>query len=199
MAASTPPPLPVSPIVVATAVPTAVAVPASAPAPARSFAEWFGWRRVDGTVIHAGLQYMGRLQKEWWEIALKLMFVAAIFVVFGVTALVILLLLAALSLIFSRRPRSQRPGFLRDLATHVASFLLVRHLFGPGKTVPVCEYRIRAANGTELLVRVEGHIVHGSLAAGDDVSVEGFNHRGTLILRRGWNRRLQCAIRIERR
>lgn len=199
--AFTPPPaLPAAPTAVAHAVPMAVAVAASAPAPSRSFAEWFGWRRLDGTVIHAGLQQMGRLQKEWWEVAVKLMFVAAIFVVFGVTALVILLLFAVLSLAFSRRrSASQRPGFLQNLATQVASFLIVGHLFGPKKSVPVCDYRIRDANGTESLVRVEGHVVQGSLAAGDDVSVEGFDHRGTLILRRGWNRRLQCAIRIERR
>lgn len=196
--ASTPPPA--APAALAHAAPMAVAVAASALAPSRSFAEWFGWRRIDGTVIHAGLQQMGHLQKEWWEIAVKLVFVAAIFIVFGVTALAIVLLLAVLSLIFSRRrSASQRPGFIQNLATQVASVLIVGHLFGPKKHVPVCDYRIRDPNGTESLVRVEGHVVQGSLAAGDDVSVEGFDHRGTLILRRGWNRRLQCAIRIERR
>jgi hypothetical protein len=192
--------LPAGPIAVASAVPVAVTAAASAPAPSRSFAEWFGWRRLDGKVVHAGLQQMGRLQKEWWEIGVKLMFLAAIFVVFGVTALVILLLLAVLSLTFSRRrPRSQRPGFLESVATQVASFLIVGYLFGSKKTVPVCDYRVRDAHGTESLVRVEGQVVQGSLSIGDDVSVEGFNHGGTLILRRGWNRRLQCAIRVRRR
>lgn len=143
---------------------------------------------------------MGRLQKEWWEITVKLMFIVAVLVFFGIAAVVILLLLVVLSLIFSRRrSRSQRTGFLEGVATHVASFLIIGHLFGSKNNVPVREYRIRHANGSESLMRIEGHIVQGSLAAGDDVSVEGFNHRGTLILRRGWNRRLQCAIRIERR
>lgn len=141
---------------------------------------------------------MGRLQKEWWEIAVKLLVVGAIILVLGAAALVVLLLLAVLSLLVSRR-RSERPGFLETVAAQVASLLIVGRLFAPKRSVPVCDYRLRDASGTEWLVRIEGRIVSGSLAAGDDVAVEGFDHRGTLVVRRGWNRRLQCAIGIDRR
>ncbi|HYC90052.1 MAG TPA: hypothetical protein VEO54_12630 [Thermoanaerobaculia bacterium] len=176
----------------------AVAVPVRATAPRRSLAEWLGWRRLDGTVVHAGLQQMGRLQKEWWEIAWKVCVIATILLFFGIAALAILVIVAVLSLFFARKQRD-RPGFLQNLATQVAAFLIIGRLFGPRKSIPVCDFRIRDANGTESLVRVEGHVIQGAFASGDDVTVEGFNHGGTLVLRRGWNRRLNCAIRVQRR
>jgi hypothetical protein len=177
------------------AVVVAVAVGATAPRP--SLAEWLGWRQLDGTVVHTGLQQMGRLQKEWWEIAWKVCVIATILLFFGMAALTILVIAAVLSLFFASKQRD-RPGFLQNLATQVASFLIIGHLFGPRKGVPVCDFRVRDANGNESLVRVEGHVIQGAFAIDDDVTVEGFNHGGTLVLRRGWNRRLNCAIRVRR-
>ena len=176
----------------------AVAVPLRAAVPERSLAEWLGWRRLDGTVVHIGLQQMGRLQKEWWEIAWKVCVIAAILLFFGLAALAILAIVAVFSLFFAKK-RRDRPGFLQNVAIQIASFLIVGHFFGARIPIPVRDFRVRDANGTESLVRVEGHVIQGAFACGDDVTVEGFNHGGTLVLRRGWNRRLNCAIRVQRR
>jgi hypothetical protein len=181
-------------------VPTAVVKPSAPAVPRRSPAEWFGWKRLEGTIIHASPQHIGRLQKEWWEIAIKLLFFGTLIVVFGVTALVILITVAVLSLIFSSRSRrSSRPGIIENIATQIASFFILGRIFGPKATIPVADYRVRDGAGVESLIRIEGYLLQGSLAVGDDVTAEGFDHGGTLIFRRGWNRRLNCSIRVKRR
>jgi hypothetical protein len=172
----------------------------SAPAvPRRTPAEWFGWKRLEGTVIHANPQHIGRLQKEWWEIVIKLLFFGTLIVIFGVTALAIMIAVALLSLFFSSRSRSSRPGIIENIATQIASFFILGRIFGPKASIPVADYRVRDGAGVESLIRIEGYLLQGSLAVGDDVVAEGFDHGGTLVFRRGWNRRLNCSIRVKRR
>jgi hypothetical protein len=193
------PPVPVpQPAAVQHAATNAVRKSPALVVPRRSPAEWFGWKRLEGTIIHASPQHIGRLQKEWWEIVIKLLFFGTLIVVFGVTALAILITIALLSLIFSSR-RSSRPGFVETIATQIASFFILGRIFGPKATIPVADYRVRDNAGVESLIRIEGYLQQGSLAVGDDVVAEGFDHGGTLVFRRGWNRRLNCAIRVKRR
>lgn len=185
------------------AAPAAVTTP-TAVVPARAFSEAFGWKRIDGTVIDKSLQQIGFLRHEWWETTLKLLVIVAAVLVFGVTALAVVLAAAFLSLLVSllmprRAPRGRPPGFFAGMATQIASFFLFSRLFGPKATVPISEYRIRDAKNDIWLIRVEGYVVQGSFGPGDDVLAEGFEHDGTLFVRRGFNRTLNCSIRVRRR
>lgn len=198
------PTAPAQTVAAAPAAPAAIVSKSNTPAAQQwSLGQLFGWKRLDGTVIYAGMQQMGRMQREWWETALKLVFMATLVIVFGTTALVILIGLAVLSLIWSvvfpqRSQTQQRQGFFSGLMSQVASYFIFSRLFGPAASTPVCDYRLRDHNGTESLVRIEGYVRQGALGIGDDVIAEGFIHRGTLVLRRGYNKRLNCAIRVKR-
>ena len=48
-------------------------------------------------------------------------------------------------------------------------------------------------SGRKVLVRIEGDIIEGHCSSGDDIEVEGDNHHGTILFRRGVNHSLGLA------
>jgi hypothetical protein len=94
---------------------------------------------------------------------------------------------------------SGRPGFFSGLASQVSGFFLTGKLFGPKEQVLVRDFRLRDSTGLEHLVRIRGELVAGNLSAGDEVEVEGYNRRGTLMFRKGMNRRTRSEIVVKYR
>ena len=89
--------------------------------------------------------------------------------------------------------------FFSGLASQIIGFFLTGKLFGSKEQVPVRDIRLRDDSGQEHLVRIRGELFAGNISVGDEVEVEGFNRRGTLMLRRGLNKRTRAEIRVKRR
>lgn len=177
----------------------------AAPTQAQDWREHFDWRTIDGTVIHVGLSGMIKAPRRWLRTIIKLVLVLGAIVLFGMVALAILLLVLVLgfitSLLSSKDDRSGSGGggFVQGVATQVVGFFLTRTLLGQRPMVPACDYRVRDTAGQEHLVRVEGYLHAGGMVVGDDISAQGFDRRGTLIMRRGWNKRLNTLIVVKDR
>jgi len=88
-------------------------------------------------------------------------------------------------------------GFIRGIATQFMAFFLTSRLLGQRPTIPVCDYRVRDSKGDEHLVRVEGYVQTGAMSVGDDVLIEGYDRGGTLVLKRGWNKRVRTVIKVK--
>jgi hypothetical protein len=88
-------------------------------------------------------------------------------------------------------------GLLSGVAVQVISFMLTRRLIGPIANVPVRDIRVRDASGQETLVRMKGQLISGSVSVGDDILAEGWERNGTLLFRRGYNKRIRSDIRIK--
>lgn len=173
----------------------------------------FGWRSLDGTIIHVGAARAGHLTREWWEVILRVIVIAALILTFGTVAVafllvgfVVTLLLSILGSVFEPKNKggvtvkvNSGQGLFKSLLSQLMGFFLIGKLFGPKATVPVSDYRLRDAGGNEHSVRVEGHLVAGSMTVGDSVLVHGFDHGGTLIARGGWNHRVSSKIKVRRR
>jgi hypothetical protein len=200
--------------------------PALPPAPGRprsgrSLAERIGWRSVDGTVIHVNPSYFIPKPRQWttglvWLGVIGLVLYGALLKIkaglnlaINALPLIIALLLlvlfvrVAISRVFGfgagrTGPSGGRGGFFRNVASQFVGFFLTSRLLGQRSTIPVCDYRVRDGHGEEHLVRVEGYVRSGSMSVGDDVWVRGFDRRGTLVLRSGWNKRLRAAIKVSR-
>jgi hypothetical protein len=166
----------------------------------KSLREYFGWRAIDGTVIHVGQSQVIRAPRHWWKLLLKLAIVIIALAAFGTLALIVLVFLFAFSLLlawlFPRYERRQG-GFLQSVATQFVAFFLTSRLLGQKPTIPACDYRLRDSNGTEYLVRVEGYVRTGGMNVGDAVLAEGYDRQGTLVMKQGWNRRLGTLIRVK--
>lgn len=212
-----PPSSPVSRTAALSAIPPSAAVGhAGTSAPSTqptgwSFAQMFRWRAIDGTVIHVSPSRVGHLTREWWEVTLRLLLFSVLLLTFGVVALaifivvfVVTLLFSALGSLFESRNKggvtiNTGQGFFKGLASQLVSFFFIGKLFGPKATVPVCDYRLRDTDGNEHQVRIEGHVVSGSMTVGDSVLVHGYDHDGTVIARRGWNNRVSSQLSVRRR
>jgi hypothetical protein len=153
-----------------------------------------GWRSIDGRVIQVEPMYMGSPDSRWGLFLIKLAILGGAMYYYGPIILVLLVAIIVLAWIVSKiLPR----GFLTQVAVQVVSFALTRRLMGPIASVPVRDVRIRDATGREMLVRIKGQLVSGSVGVGDDVVMEGWERSGMLLFRRGFNKRISAAIRAK--
>lgn len=135
---------------------------------------------------------------------LKLAIFGTLIIAIGtvVLTIVIALFIASLlfSLLFSPRATAARVGggFIGSVASQVVGFFLIRQLFRQKTDMQVTNVRVRDRAGVEHLVRIEGYVVGGTVNVGDDVTIEGKDRRGTLIMRRGYNNRMRAQIQVKR-
>ncbi len=158
------------------------------------FFGFFGWRKLTGTVIAVEAPYMAKSETDWLRILFKFAIgIILLPIILGavIAALIIGITFSILGIGASR--------FFSSLASQIIGFFLVGKLFGPKEQVPVRDIRLRNDSGLEHLVRIRGELVAGNMNVGDEVEVEGFNRRGTLMLRRGKNLRTRSEIRVKRR
>lgn len=158
------------------------------------FLRFFGWSKLSGTVIAIDPPYMAKPEFKWPSFLIKLTIGLAIFplIIGAIIAGVFFSLINSL-FGFGRN----RPGFFSSLASQVVGFFLTGKLFGPKEQVPVRDIRLRDEVGQEYLVRIRGELVAGNLNVGDEVEVEGFDRRGTLMFRRGRNKRTRAEILVK--
>lgn len=158
------------------------------------FFGFFGWRKLTGTVIAVEPPYMAKPETDWLRILLKLaMGILLLPVILGViiAGLIIGITFSILGIGSSR--------FFSGLASQIIGFFLTGKLFGPKEQVPVRDIRLMDDSSQEHLVRIRGELFAGNISVGDEVEVEGFDRRGTLMLRRGLNKRTRAEIRVKRR
>jgi len=151
-----------------------------------------GCRRISGTVIAVEPPYIAKPETNWASMLLKLTLGIILF-----PFLIALPLAAAIFSIFFGD--GGKPGFLSNISSQVVGFFLTGKLFGPKDHVPVRDIRLRDASGQEHLVRIRGELVAGNMSVGDEVEVEGYSRRGTLMFRRGRNKRTRSEIMIKYR
>lgn len=65
--------------------------------------------------------------------------------------------------------------------------------------VPVRDIRLKDKSGVEYLVRIKGDLYAGNVNVGDDIEVEGFDRRGTIMFYRGKNIRTRSEIIAKKR
>jgi len=158
------------------------------------FLGFLGLRKLAGTVIAVEPPYMAKPETDWRRILFKLaMGILLLPVILGVviSALIIGLAFSFLGIGSSK--------LFSGLASQMVGYFLTGKLFGPKEQVPVRDIRLRDASEQEHLVRIRGELVAGNVNVGDEVEVEGFDRRGTLMLRRGKNLRTRSEIRVKRR
>ena len=171
-----------------------------------SIRDIFGWKTLEGQVIHVEPPYMARVEFSLGRLLLKLsLFIVALIIIgpiiIGVlmgVLLAVVIISIMLSFLFPQSSKSG-PGFFSSISHQVAGFFLSKKLFGPKAESPVRDIRLRDVTGQEHLVRIRGDIVAGSVNVGDEITVEGFDHRGTLKFSRGWNKRIRSEIRVKSR
>lgn len=131
---------------------------------------------------------------RWGRLLLKLALIGGAIYYFGAVVLIGLALLLVLAWLVSKiLPQN----FLSSVAVELTSFLLTRKLLGPAPTVPVRDIRVRDSAGQEVLVRLKGQLISGSISVGDDVVVEGWDRNGMLLFRRGYNKRIRTTIKVK--
>lgn len=156
----------------------------------------FGWRFLEGTVIHIDQPYMTKRESEWGIIPKVIMFIIMVLIIgpiFLGVILSLMIFLFALSFMFGGRIS----GFFQSMMSQIIGFFLTRRLFGNKVDIIVRDIRVRDSAGFEHLVRLKGDMITGSLNVGDEVQMEGFERGGTLMFRRGWNRRIHAEIRVK--
>ncbi len=162
----------------------------------------FWWTVINGTVVQVDPIYMAPPDFSWGFLFGKIiLFIIAIIILGPIVIGIILGLLVAstiLSFIFPSR-RGHGSGFLSSIFSHAISFLFTKHLFGQKEMLSVRDIRLRDQSGQEHLVRIKGDIITGNFNIGDEIEVAGFNRSGTLMFRRGWNKRIKSEIRVKRR
>jgi hypothetical protein len=155
------------------------------------FLSFFGWRKLSGTVIAIDPPYMAKPEFNWASFIIKFA-IGLILFPFIIAALVFSIFWS-----FFFGSGRNRPGFFSSLASQVVGFFLTGKLFGPKDQVPVRDIRLRDEVGQEHLVRIRGELLAGNLNVGDEVEVEGFDRRGTLMFRRGHNKRTRAEILVK--
>jgi len=153
-----------------------------------------GWRRLRGTVIAIEPPYMAKPESNW-----LLKFILGIILSPFIIGLTIFLVIFSTFFSMFTGGRSGGPGLVSNIISQVVGFFLTGKLFGPKDQVPVRDIRLRDDSGQEHLVRIRGEIVAGNMNVGDVVEIEGYNRRGTLMVRRGWNKRTRSEIMIKYR
>jgi hypothetical protein len=158
------------------------------------FLRFLGWRNLNGIVIAIDPPYMTKPESTWPSLITKFtigLILSPLIIGGIIIALVFSIFLSIFG--FGRN----RPGFFSSLASQVVGFFLTGKLFGPKEQVPVRDIRVRDEEGQEHLVRLRGELVAGNLNVGDEVEVEGFDRRGTLMFRRGRNKRTRAEILVK--
>jgi hypothetical protein len=165
--------------------------------PEGGFRHFFGWRKIVGTVLGLDPPYMSKPEMTFAGAIRKLLI--GIFLVPFVLGAVgaVLLIRFTFSLLSPRQ--SGQSGLFSGITSQVFGFFLTGKLFGPKEQVVVRDLRLRDSAGQEHLVRVRGELVAGNLTVGDEVEVEGYNRRGTLMFRKGLNRRTRSEIAVKYR
>jgi hypothetical protein len=150
-----------------------------------------GWRRVAGVVVGVEPLYQAKRRGN--------LAVMSLMVVVGLLLLPVALGLAlAMFLIGVLTSRvGLRSPFLSSLFSQITGYWFTRKLLGPGEQVTIRDVRLLSGQ-SEHFLRFEGDLVAGSVAVGDDIEVEGFNRGGTLMVRKGVNRRTRATIRLRR-
>jgi len=175
-------------------VPTSTSTPNVPETKGFDFLSFFGWRKLSGTVIAIDPPYMAKPEFNWFSFISKLI-IGLILLPFIIGFIIVAIVFSIFLSIFSFG--RNRPGFLSSLASQVVGFFLTGKLFGPKEQVPVRDIRLRDDVGQEHLIRIRGELVAGNLNVGDEVEVEGFDRRGTLMFRRGHNKRTRAEILVK--
>ncbi len=165
--------------------------------PQSGFWHFFGWCRLTGTILGLDPPYMAKPEMSLAGVIGKLLIGLLLIPVFLGVMGAVMLFRFTFSLLSPGS--SGRPGFFSGLASQVSGFFLTGKLFGPKEQVLVRDFRLRDSTGLEHLVRIRGELVAGNLSAGDEVDVEGYNRRGTLMFRKGMNRRTRSEIVVKYR
>jgi hypothetical protein len=162
-----------------------------------AFSSLFGWKKLSGTVIALDPPYLSKPERSLARVIGGLVIgVLLIPFVIGAVAAVMLVHFSFSIL----RPRvSRQPSAFSSLGSQVLGFLLTGKLFGPKEQVTVRDVRLRTLAGGEQLVRIRGELVAGNLNVGDEAEVEGFDRHGTLMFRRGRNKRTRSEIVVKYR
>ena len=156
-------------------------------------------RRVQGTVLAAEPPYQIEARPSPIAIVMRvLLFAAGLFIVPLVLIVGLSFRLAKTILMwqFGVRGGASSHGLGSQLASQLIGYFLMGKLFGQRRLIAVRDIRVRDRAGGEHLVRVEGDIVGGNLSVGDEVIVEGRDHHGTLVFRRGLNLRTNAQIAV---
>lgn len=154
---------------------------------------YFGWLKLTGFIIAVEPPYMGVIQKSWLATFLKLSLgVFLLPILLGVVAGVMIM-----KIIF-QFSGYRRSGQSSQIISQIGVFFLHYQLIKPRKQITIRDIRLRDQFGQEHLLRIQGQLVTGNLVVGDEVEVEGFNRRGTLMVRQGFNKRTRSEIRIRR-
>lgn len=164
--------------------------------PRLSLPALMGWQVLRGTVIAVEPTYMAKREFELPLLLAKVLLVLVLLPLFVAVGVTVLLFSLLFSFLGSSREGS---GFFSKVASQTLSFFLTGKLFGPPRQIAVRDVRVRDAAGLEHLVRIQGELRAGSLAVGDEVQLEGFDRRGTLMFRRGWNNRIRSEIIVKRK
>jgi len=155
---------------------------------------WLGHRRLVGTVIGVDGPYLAKPETT----ALGCLATAAVLPLVAAFFVAVIPIWIVLSLLFSRGGGG-RTGLLGGIGSQFTGLLMTRGLLRREKEEPVRDVRVRDDDGDEHLVRIRGDLVAGALGPGDEVEIEGWNRRGTLMFTRGRNRRTRTELRARRR
>jgi hypothetical protein len=156
-----------------------------------------GYRKLSGVIIAVEQPYMVKHEINWAFVVLK---VILTFILFPfIISLLIFSVIAPVMFSLFLGKHGNHPGFFSNIASQVVGFFLTQKLLGPKDLVPVRDIRLRDINGQEHLIRFRGELIAGNLNVGDNVEVEGYNRRGTLMFRRGFNKRTRSEILISYR
>jgi len=142
--------------------------------------------------------FMAKPDFRWGLLLFKLILLAGIvhyfaraaFLFIVVLLIVVWLACKCLTFIFPQ-------ALVTGVASQIIGFVLTRRLIGGSASVPVRDVRVLDASGQQFLVRLKGHLKSGNLAVGDEVIAKGWMRRGTLLFRRGFNKRINAAIRVK--
>jgi hypothetical protein len=139
---------------------------------------------------------MAHREFDWVRLAIRaaiVLILSPVLVSVGVTFFAFVMIASLLGI------RRRGPGFISGIATQVVGFFLTSRLLGPKVQTPVRDLRVKDGAGAERLVRIQGEFTAGNVNVGDDITVEGADRRGTIILRRGFNHRTGSEIRVRQR
>ncbi|KUG26049.1 hypothetical protein ASZ90_004123 [hydrocarbon metagenome] len=167
-----------------------------------NFRNFFWYTILKGTVVNVDPTYMSHPDFRWDFFLIKIViFVVAVFVISPIIIGIMLGLIVASAIFSFMFPSRTRHGygFLSSILSHMLSFIFTKHLLGQKEMVSVRDIRLRDHLGQEHLIRIKGEIVSGNINVGDEIEVEGFNRGGTIMFRRGWNKRIRSEIRVKRR
>ena len=153
-----------------------------------------GWRKLIGIVIVVEPPYMATVQTGWLSFFLKLSLgILFLPILLGVVAGVMIMRMTFSFLGFGKS------DFSSGIISQMVGYFLTHRLLKPKEQISVRDVRLRDKHGQEHLVRIRGELVAGNMNVGDEIEVEGFNRRGTLMIRRGFNKRTRSEIRVRRR